>query len=113
MATFMYKPDWGTSVSVKPRVSVTKFGDGYESRVSDGLNTTLRSWDCRFKRFQEECLTIYTFLENMGGLKAFNWTDPDGYEGVWVCEEWSRSYDNLGWGTVSAVFREVPEQVSP
>ena len=44
MATFPdISPDFGASKSSAPAVRVTKFGDGYEQRVTFGINQILQS----------------------------------------------------------------------
>ena len=37
--TFSWYPDASSQQSCKPAVQVTKFGDGYETRVAVGINT--------------------------------------------------------------------------
>jgi len=113
MATLNYLPDYSAQLTMKPRVNKMQFGDGYEQRQSDGLNTKLQSWSVKFKRNTVEAQAINDFLTNLGGVDAFNWTTPDEYAATFVCEDWGKTTDDAGWETVSATFREVPEVVSP
>jgi phage-related protein len=112
MATFTYKPDYSARKRMKPRVTVLKFGDGYEQRTTDGLNTKLESWSVSFKRSPTAINSIDSFLNTCGGVTAFNWETPDGVTKTFVCREWEISTDSPGWETLNATFDEVPEIVS-
>lgn len=112
MATFTYTPDWNASKKMKPRVNKLQFGDGYEVRQADGLNTKLEAWDLMFKRNTVDAEAIDAFLTARGGVESFNWTNPNGVASVYVCDEWTTTYNDVGWSTVSATFREVPEVAS-
>lgn len=91
MATFSFSPDWDVAVEVTPTVRVSKFGDGYEQRYAVGLNTLPKMWDLRFSlRTDAETTAIVTFLENQGGVTAFDWTDVNGSAGKYVCRSWNR-----------------------
>ena len=110
---FNYKPDYSASIDMEPKVLKFQFGDGYEARRPDGLNNKLESWSCTFKRETEEAKTIYTFLKAREGVEAFEWTTPDGDTKVFVCDKVSRVVDEVGWQTVTATLREVPESAAP
>ena len=112
MSTFLYNPDWSAKKQNKPRVNTAQFGDGYEQRVSDGLNTNLATWNISFVRDPETIEYINSFLYAKGGVYSFNWTAPNGYVGVYKCSEWDSSYDSPGWSTLTATFTEVAEPLS-
>ena len=42
-------PDKTMSKSSEPRVLISKFGDGYEQRVTDGINSLEDSYSVQFK----------------------------------------------------------------
>jgi phage-related protein len=110
MTTFTYTPDNAAQVSVKPRVLSSKFGDGYEQRVADGINIRPRSWRLSFNtRTTAEMTPIVAFLEARNGIEAFDWTPPSGAAGKFVCEEWARTDVRYGISDLSAGFREVYE----
>lgn len=111
MATFIIAPDFGVAANMRPRVRVSRFGDGYEQRVADGLNAIDMSWDLTFSaRTDDEALEITDFLEARGGLEAFDWI-PSGQTGSVkvVCREWRRSLDRYNLNTVTAKFERVYE----
>ena len=73
-------PDRGLRVDSKPRVLVAKYGDGYEQRTSAGINTEEESWQLSWtNRTTNEGNKITKFLEDQGGVTAFDWY-PAGYE---------------------------------
>lgn len=110
MATFTYTPDFSLSVAYKPRVRTARFGDGYEQRTGDGINTGTAAWQLTFaNRTDTEAANILTFLEARGGIDAFDWTPYNGTAIRVVCREWNRSYDRHNLNTVTAKFDRVYE----
>lgn len=110
MATFTWIPSHPASVEEMPKVKTAKFGDGYEQRQGDGLNNNLLKWSLSFaNRSLSESADIVTFLRARGAVENFDWTDPDGNAGKYICRAWSRSlpYGNLR--TINAVFEQVAE----
>lgn len=106
MATFDWKPAQGASASVKPRVEVAKYGDGYEQRVGTSINGPERKWSLKFT---SEVPAVLDFLEARGGHESFDWTDPLGRTGKFVCREWSPSHVGAELFSVSCDFEQVPE----
>lgn len=110
MATWTYTPDFGADLNEKPRVLTAQFGDGYEQRVGDGINTRPRTWRLSFNtRTDAEIAPILAFLRARNGVEAFDWTDPDGVAGKFVCREWQRTPVKFGVNNLSATFVEVFE----
>lgn len=106
--TFTWVPDFGAQQTSRPKVRSIAFGDGYEQRLTFGLNTDLKTWSLRFEyRSTAEKQQIVGFLESRQGSQNFNWLTPDDTVGSFVCQEWEAeiAYANL-W-TINAVFREV------
>lgn len=109
MATFIWKPSRRPSRTIKPRVKSTPFGDGYRQRYQDGLNATLASWSLQFNGLtRAEADAIDAFLRTAGGADAFDWTDPLGNAGKYVCGEWRRDEIGRGFAVISATFEQVP-----
>jgi len=110
MATFTYTPDFGASYELKPNVRVTKYGDGYQQRQANGLNTQPKNWTLKFSlRTDAEANAITSFLSTAGGVNSFDWTDVDGYSGKYVCHSWSRSKDRYNLNSISCAFEQVFE----
>lgn len=108
-ATFTWYPDAGSSHECKPRVSVTKFGDGYEQRTPEGINTLPMQWSLTFSREKTEALEILAFLRERGGSKSFNWTNPLEEAGIYVCREWNPTQLRGGAIQIVCSFEQVFE----
>ena len=109
-------PDKGFSKKDEPRVLSTAFGDGYEQRLSTGINPIEESYDVSFNnRARAEADDIIAFFENKKGVTNFSFTIPDTNSGgneriiKVVCDNWSLSYINTEASSVSATFRRVYE----
>ena len=110
MATkiFWARPNIGADRNTEPRVQSTKFGDGYELRVRDGINTAPITWSgLVFTAPYEEHQRQLDFIEECGGADSFLWTDPRGEERRYVCRKWSARQAVLGVYELSCDFEEV------
>lgn len=111
MATFTWSADYGASVDLQPRVKQVSFGDGYEQRVADGINTLRQMWQLNFSnRTLTEINAIDTFLRARGGIEAFDWTPPRAsVAGKFVCRSWQRTAVAGVIDSISAKFEQVFE----
>jgi len=109
MATFTYVPDYGATRDHSPVVRTVRFSDGYEQRLSYGLNTNLQKWSLNFSaRTDVEIGNIMTFLDARNGVESFDWTTPDNVSGKkWVCRTWQKSMIAYNINSVNATFEEV------
>lgn len=107
METFHWRPQSNSTVSVNPRVTVTKFGDGNEERKPDGINNDLRSYNLTFVGLTENINLIGNFLTRHNAVKSFLWREPNTYKLiVVVCRSWSVTLDS-GVKTITTTFEEV------
>ena len=110
MATFTWIASTGASLTIRPVVRRVTFGDGYEQRVTFGLNPDPKEWTLSFaNRTDAERENIVSFLEARGGVESFDWTPPRGSAGKYICEEWQVTLSNCNNNQVQATFREVFE----
>lgn len=111
MSTFTWTPDFGASAAYKPRVRTAQFGDGYQQRVADGINTGQDAWNLTFAiRTNSEAAEILAFLNARGGVEAFDWTPLLESTAIRVvCREWNRTLDRHNQNTVTAKFERVYE----
>lgn len=111
MPTFTVAPDFSAQVTYKPRVRATRFGDGYEQRLADGVNTQPATWNLTFaNRSDADTTTIHTFLAARAGVETFDWTPPDAGSSIKViCREWQKTMNRNNLNTVSATFEQVFE----
>jgi phage-related protein len=106
---FTWMPDSGASQTVKPTVTATKFGDGYELRTAVGINFKPKSWSVTFTQGGVATKQILDFLDARGGLEAFVWTDPMDATNTYVCRQWGSSRQGWGVYAVTATFEQVFE----
>lgn len=107
---FTWKPDWGATVEQAPNTLRAKFGDGYEQRRGNGINTQPQTWKLQFSaRTDTDAVAILTFFQTQAAVTSFLWTPPGGSQAKFVCRKWQRQMPDYGVNTVSAEFEEVFE----
>ena len=104
--------DRGLQRQVKHRILTSKFGDGYEQRVRDGINTKEDSFNIAFNnRPAEEINLIAAFLDAKAGLNfnltITNYTEDEVIKVV--AEEYSISYPQETIHSLQTTFRRVYE----
>ena len=111
MATFpSITPTYGIQKSSAPNVRTVRFGDGFEKRLSFGLNQNPKVYNLTFEVSETDADTIETFLDaRADDNAAFDFTPPGDAEAKFVCEQWSKSIPYLNRATIQATFREVFE----
>jgi phage-related protein len=112
MATFTWAESTSTSLSEEPRVRRVAFGDGYEERAPDGLNSIAQEWDLSFDGVAVEGGdAIVVFFRAHGAVTAFDWW-PKWAAGPIkvVCTQWSRTLTGV-WdeSDIRAHFKQVFE----
>lgn len=71
-------PDKSMAKQSTPRVLVANFGDGYEQRIADGINTLNETYTLIFAtRLKEDIDDIVAFLDGKGGVGSFPLILPD------------------------------------
>ena len=112
MATFpSITPTYGIEKSSAPVVRKIQYGDGYETRLTYGLNQNPKSYNLTFQVSEADADTIETFLDARAADNAsFDFTPPgEGSSSKFVCESWSKSIPYVGRATINCTFREVFE----
>lgn len=100
--------DRGFTKRVKHRLLVAKFGDGYEQRVRDGINTQEATFNFAFKnRPWEEIEVLSAFLDVKAGL-SFDAVISEEIVRV-VCENYDINYGQNDIHTLTGNFRKVYE----
>jgi phage-related protein len=107
MATFPTSPapSQASSGAIRPRVNKMSFGDGYEHRSADGLNTTPLTYTLTWAKIPEaDRVTFNNFLVARGGVENFQWTPPNGSVLNWKCEDWGWTHGDHTLVDFRAVF---------
>lgn len=92
--TFIWRPSYNLTVNSSPRVIVIKFGDGYEQRNVDGINSLLLAIDIGFEgRDSKEAAAILHFFSARNATESFLLTLPHPYDSakLFVCREWANT----------------------
>jgi phage-related protein len=105
-------PDFGASRKSQPVVRKVQFGDGYEQRLTYGLNQNPRIWDLTWTaRDNVDADAIEAFFDARAADNAsFDWiplNEATTYK--WVVESWSRDLRYANVNTITATFRQVFE----
>lgn len=110
MSDFTYIPSYGAEAQYAPLVKVSRFGEGYEQRVGEGINLVPQKWKLVFaNRTTADGDAIVAFLAAKAGFTAFTWTPKTGTEIKVVCRSWSRAYVDSGAQTINCLFEQVFE----
>ena len=104
---FTWVPLIEPSTQRKPKTRRVSFGDGYEQRKKDGLNSDLRTHSLRFRERDHYIDEIDRFLADHAGFKSFYYIHKDGKKRLYVCEDWTRTELDYQSSEISATFREV------
>ena len=108
-------PDKGLTRTSTPRVLVARFGDGYEQRIADGINSINETFRVTFNnRTKEEIDDITAYLGSLNGKTAFTYTIPDSNNSgetdiKVVCDTFTQNYSYGDFYSASATFRRVYE----
>jgi len=119
----LVKPDFfwaasyaNTDLRLKPNIEVIKFGDGYEQRMENGINSNALKFNLNFEgRDKAETRAIAHFLHKRKSKQGFFYNPPfpynfdasQAYPKRFVCEEWTITYNFYNNYSVSAVFLET------
>ena len=109
MSDFDWIPLAQPSVTKSPRVKTAQFGDGYQQRVADGINTIAQVWNLNFRSSKAVIDAIDAFLALKNGATSFTWTPPNGTEIKVTCASWARTLDGKSIHSLSATFQQVFE----
>ena len=104
-------PDFRARRKSQPQVRSAKFGDGYEQRITFGINQDPKTWDLRWSALSNsDADLIETFFEARNGVEAFDWSpieDSSTYK--WLCRSWEREHQYADISVITATFEEVFE----
>ena len=108
-------PDKGLTRQSTPRVLKVQFGDGYEQRIAEGLNSSNENYQISYSnRPKAEIDDIAAFMDEKKGVTSFNYVIPDTNNGgettiKVVCDQYNLVYVSDSSYTFTATFRRVYE----
>ncbi|WP_439259483.1 phage tail protein [Lonepinella sp. BR2930] len=100
------QPDY--TAEEEPRRKVLDFGNGYQQRIKDGLNTLLRKYSVNFKLHHTEAVKFRQFMAEHGGVTPFYFKDValGGELAKVVCTKFPRTIGKK-FTTFECEFEEV------
>ena len=108
-------PDKTLTRATKPSVLNAQFGDGYELRISNGINSINETYNVSFRNRAKIFIDdVVTFLDTQAGVTKFPFTIPDTNSGgektiKVVCQDYSTNFEYDDFYTLTATFRRVYE----
>ena len=112
-------PDKGFGRTVAPNTMTVAFGDGYEQRLSRGINNNLETFNITLSnRTKEDADNIADYLSSLKGVTSFNFNIPDhGQQGgsnnektiKVVCMNYNVMYGQSNHFTISMQLKRVYE----
>jgi phage-related protein len=113
MATFPnIEPSFPVRKTSKPNTRTVKFQDGYEHRITFGLNQNPKTFRLVWKNITEtDSDTIETFLDARAVDNAsFTYTPPNEPSAMqFKCPSWDKSIEFPNRATIQASFVQVFE----
>ena len=112
MATFpIANPTYNTRINTNTNQIVVSFGDGFEQRLTEGLNQNPLTVSLTFELSQSDADTAITFLDSrVTDGASFDYTLPsESSSRKFVCTSFPRTIPFLNRVRLSCVFREVFE----
>lgn len=109
---FFWVPSYAPSFSNEPMVRSVKFGDGYEQRTPEGINSNLLKISLNFdKRDESETKAISHFLHSRGGSEAFAYLPPSPYSSMkkFICKKWNVTMNFENNYSIQVDLEEVVE----
>ena len=110
------QPDKQLTRSNTPRVHLAVFGDGYEQRLADGINSLSQEISLSFQtRPKAEIDDLVAFFESLAGVTKFRFDLADTNAGSStetikvVCSEWEQTWEYDNFYTLAATLRRVYE----
>ena len=108
----VFRSDRGLSDQVTPRILAASFGDGYEQRLPDGLNTMPKNFTLVYAtRPKADIDTLVVFFESKVCTTAFEfiYDKGDGAETAInvVAPSWSRTSTHDNFYSLSVQVRQV------
>ncbi|BBP76527.1 hypothetical protein PHLH7_26310 [Pseudomonas sp. Ost2] len=105
--TFTWTPNNDPAATISFRTKSAKFGDGYEQRAQDGINSRSQSWPLTFSGKKDRIKEIMAFLDRQAGATPFYWTDPLGGQALYRCSEYQPKAVGGDVYTLTATFEQA------
>lgn len=109
-------PDKTMTRKSKPKVLTANFGDGYQQRIADGINSIDEVYTLRFKNREKAFIDdVVDFLDGKKGVTNFDFVVPDPSAGSnektikVICSDYSTNFEYDNFYTLTTTFKRVYE----
>ena len=106
-------PDFGSPTKYSPKFFLSKFSDGFEQRLTEGLNQNFRTLNLKFTNITEtESDSLISFLNQRveNNNESFDYIPPNDVTGKFVVEgNYTKTINYANRANVRVIFREVFE----
>lgn len=112
MAAFpSYKPTYSINKKSEPKIRAVQFGDGYQQRLTFGLQQNPKKYDLEFILKDADADIVEAFLDARAlDAASFTWTPPDGATPLkWICPNWTREFMGPDANRIQGTFTQVFE----
>ncbi len=106
---FIWVPSYNSSANHAPKTKFVQFGDGFEQRYADGINSNPFTFDYVFDlRSDAEATAIAHFLVTRRAIESFWFTAPAPYNQIrkYLVKEWTHTFIFADNNSIKAQFVE-------
>ena len=107
---WFWKPSYNLTINNTPRVVTHQFGDGYEQRTVDGVESVLLEGSVNFEtRDAKEARAMAHFLHQRKGQESFIIILPPPYnlDKIYVVQDWTTTFNFYDNYTIRMNIRET------
>lgn len=105
--TWNINADWRGEEA--PKVLSIKFGDTYEQRIGNGINTQPNKFAVTLTYDFTTAKAIRTFLRTHAGVVSFYWTNPYQEQGLYIARDWTFNREETGLYRIETTLEQVFE----
>lgn len=104
-------PRYGFTITRNPKINIIDFGDGFQQRLTKGLNQNPVTLNLKFGLSQSESNTAISFLnDRITDGQSFTYVIPnENITKKFICKRYNTSIPFVGRVTLNCTFEEVFE----
>lgn len=103
---FSFVPTITSKGGSETKVLTANFGDGYNQRVADGLNSVGTTYELEWILNTTDAATMKSLFESKGGYDYILWTPNRGVtQYKWLCTKWDWDYAGPELERLTATFK--------
>lgn len=105
---FTWLPDFTTSRNLDSKSRRSEYGDGYGQSVTFGINAAAEKWSLVLNNLTNtQRDAIRAFLRGAARTPSFEWQNPLGDTGDYICDAWTTTFNKFNNSSIRAEFTRV------